>query len=538
MNDYSQPPSLFPLNLHWTVICNVTNRLAVQRTTFSFHRKENSMFRKLSLLLTHLVVLTLLLQPVASATSPGLIGSHPDFNATAAKEEGYWYSRYSMNYLTQLSGLGVRFTIDPALIAQMKPMADADPNDGDFVRWDEGSATVQAVYASGDPHYAQTFNEAVITSRLWDPATFDTTITSRAMGWTIVKEVEWAKQFHVDSHFGTPTDNFGAHWRFIGMILMVEAKAQFQYITQHLMNGQGLISNSDGTIDWSGQWVMLEALSDLGQALDAPHMPLSVTNRYSDPGAAATIRAAADNLFHQLLSRRPADAEELSLALQALTWYGSTANFIGDRAAAVGMIHRHGNELMRADTSTPTLKAFAIRGLIEAYRTTTNDRYLDGAANLFNALVAEYDVAHGRFTSQNSYTIDNIGTILGAVNSLKLFAGATVDQVMVETIFSGFFESSVNISGLIQSAPPKFVARDPFEQNDPNIYYGYPGLPVPPLAGPPFGIAPVLGTEVTWDGNQWQLTNGRFDSAGAMHAANEFIWFHNDEVNGFPVISN
>ncbi|MFQ6044375.1 MAG: hypothetical protein ACE5PV_26280 [Candidatus Poribacteria bacterium] len=26
----------------------------------------------------------------------------------------------------------------------------------------------------------------------------------------MIKEVEWAKQFHVDDHFGTPDDDFGA----------------------------------------------------------------------------------------------------------------------------------------------------------------------------------------------------------------------------------------------------------------------------------------------------------------------------------------
>jgi len=60
---------------------------------------------------------------------------------------------------------------------------------------------------------------------------------------------------------------------------------------------------------------------------------------------------------------------------------------------------------------------------------------------------------------------------------------------------------------------------------------------MPPMAGGDFGIAPVFATEVKWDGSQWSVTNGNFDSAGAMHASNEFIWFHNDEVNGFPEVS-
>ena len=35
---------------------------------------------------------------------------------------------------------------------------------------------------------------------------------------------------------------------------------------------------------------------------------------------------------------------------------------------------------------------------------------------------------------------------------------------------------------------------------------------------------------------QWTEIDRYFDTAGAMHAANEFIWLHHDEVNGFPEV--
>jgi len=112
-----------------------------------------------------------------------------------------------------------------------------------------------------------------------------------------------------------------------------------------------------------------------------------------------------------------------------------------------------------------------------------------------------------------------------------------VDQAKAEEIFTGFFESAVNMSGLQMSAPPKNVAKGVFEQDEPDIYYAYPGMAMPPMAGGEFGIAPVFATEVSWDGSQWGVTNSRFDAARAMHASNEFIWFHNDEVNGFPEVA-
>ncbi len=156
---------------------------------------------------------------------------------------------------------------------------------------------------------------------------------------------------------------------------------------------------------------------------------------------------------------------------------------------------------------------------------------------MFDDLAAEYDAAHGVFSSQDSYTVDNVAVIMGALNSIRLFGGDAVDQAKAEEIFTGFFESAVNMSSLQMSAPPKNVAKGAFEQDEPDIYYAYPGMPMPPMAGGEFGIAPVFATEVTWDGSQWSVTNARFDAAGAMHASNEFIWFHNDEVNGFPEVT-
>ena len=127
-------------------------------------------------------------------------------------------------------------------------------------------------------------------------------------------------------------------------------------------------------------------------------------------------------------------------------------------------------------------------------------KYLTAAADVFSGMAAEYDTASGVFSSQDTYTVDDVAVIMGAVNSLKLFGGSAVNQDKAEEIFTGFFESAVNLSGLQQSAPPKDVAKGTFEQDEPDIYYAYPGMPMPPMAGGDFGIAPVFATEVKWDG--------------------------------------
>lgn len=494
--------------------------------------------RKLNLFWSLLLVVSLLLPAAAFAQGTTLAGGNPDFDATAAEEEGYWYSRYSMSNLTMISGMGDVFMPDMAMIQQMIQMADANPNDGDTATPPLNAALLSTIYASGDPHFVQPIDMTMTDfgTMRWNPATFDKNVTSRAMGWTIIKEIEWAKQFHVDAHFGTPTDNFGAQWRFVGLVITAEAKMQAQYALQMLKNAQGLIANSDGAVDWAGQWVMLEALSDLAGTLSAPTMPHSATNRYADPNGAAMFRGAADMLFAALASRQPSDTEEYSLAVQALAWYAANTNNAANQAQALTLIGQYGDVLIGANKDDAARKAFAIRGLVEAYRLSNNAKYLTAAADVFQGLAAEYDPAHGIFSSQSSYTIDNVAVILGALNSLKLFGGAAVNQAKVEEIFTGFFESAINLSGMQLSVPPKDAAKGKFEQGDPDIYYAYPGLPMPPMAGGEFGVAPVFATEVRWADGKWSVANPRFDSAGAMHAANELIWFHNDEVDGFPVV--
>lgn len=178
-----------------------------------------------------------------------------------------------------------------------------------------------------------------------------------------------------------------------------------------------------------------------------------------------------------------------------------------------------------------------MRGLLEAYRVSGNAALLDSAVASYNALSADFNFSDGVFNSQHSYTIDNVGVIMGAINSAILFAGDKIDQTQADELFAAVYLNLVNKSGLQQSVPPLEVGKDKFEQEDPALYYGYPTIAMPPLAGGDFGVAPVFASEVTFQNGAWSVTNARFDSAGAMHTSNEFIWFHNDEVNGFPEVS-
>ncbi|HEB64444.1 MAG TPA: hypothetical protein ENJ02_02745 [Chloroflexi bacterium] len=456
------------------------------------------------------------------------------FDITAAEEEGYWYSRYNLGNLVMRSGMGVTFMPEMEMVQAMVQAADANPDDGDTAMPPVNPALLQAVYASGDPHYITKLDTADFATQRWNPDSFDATITTRAMGWTIIKESEWAKQFHVDNHFGTAEDDFGAQWRFVGMVLNAESKMQLQYAVQNMKNADGLFVNSDGTLDYAGNWVMLEAFSDVGNLLTLEQVPHSASNRYRNPDQGAMFLGAADMLFGALADRQPEGIEETSLAIQALAWYAADTANRDNVQPALDKIAAFGQALSAEEPANATENAFAIRGLMEAYRMTGDDAYLNAAAAAFDALSADFNPGHGIFDSQHTYTIDNVAVIMGALNSLRYYAGDAVDQTAVEDIFTTFYLNAVNKSGLQQSVPPIPVAKGTFEQDEPPIFYGYPTIPKPPMAGGDYGIAPVFATEVTFDMGAWTVTDGNFDAAGAMHAANEFIWFHNDEVNGFP----
>lgn len=475
------------------------------------------------------LVLALTVGLVGSAQ---LVGQNPDFDSVAAEEEAYWYSRYNLGHLTMRSGMGETFMPDAAMVEMMIQAADADPDDGDTATPATNAALLQTVYAEGDPHWTQEPNPMDFATLRWDEATFDKAVTGSAIGWTIIKELEWAKQFHVDAHFGQPTDPFGAQWRFVGIVMVAMPKMQAQ--SWMALHEQGTVQ----MVDKSDPYVMLAALSDLAQVLEAETLPHSASNRYRDPEGEALFLAEADKQFDRVkgMPSEEMNTKELALAIQGLAWFAAVTHDPDRQDQALQLVADLGKELIMAKKATATQKGYVIRGLIEAYRLTNSTMYQLPAVQAFDSLAAEYDSTHGVFTSQSTYTIDDVAAIIGGLNAIKLFGG--VDESEVEKIFAGFFESAVNLSGLQQAVPPKEASKGDFELDEPDIFYGYPTLPLPREAGGEFGIAPVFATSVTFDSEteNWTAIDRRFDTAGAMHAANEFIWLHHDEVNGFPEV--
>ncbi|MFC2078055.1 hypothetical protein ACFLTM_04530 [Candidatus Bipolaricaulota bacterium] len=481
--------------------------------------------------LGYLVITTALIAVTGIVGLGQTIGANPDFDLTAAEEEAYWYSRYNLGHLTMRAGMGDVFMPNPEMVEMMISIADADPDDGDTVSPPVNPALLRTVYAGGDPHWMQTADPADFATMRWDPESFDRRITGSALGWTIVKELEWAKQFHIDAHFGVPEDDFGAQWRFTGLVLTAMAKMQAAaWMDLHAAGEMVMVDDAD-------PFVMLMAISNLAQLLGAEAMPHSDSNRYLDLEVAKMFRRVADEQFDRVIamSTKEMSVKELSTAAQGLVWYAAATRDAKRQALALERIEALGLQLIAAPKNSAADIGYALRGMMEAYRVTGCVECLHASFDLLEELAVDFDEEHGIFRSQTTYTIDDVAAIVGGLNAVRLFGDA--DNRMVNRMLAGFFEGVVNLSGLQRSVPPIDSGKSLFEQDDPVIFYGYPGIPLPGEVDK-FGAAPVFAASVTFDldEGEWIEIDEGFDTAGAMHAANEFIWLHADEVNGFPIV--
>jgi len=484
----------------------------------------------------------------AVALVAGLIGLFPmqlaaqdaGFSSTDAEEEGYWYSRYNLGNLTMRSGMGD--IAMPEKDVMMKAIAavdaDFDPaqmmagnmayGDGDHVAPPANVAPLSTVYKAGDPHYTTAFDGADFGTQRWDPAKMDTRLTGLANGFTILKEAEWARQFHVDDHFGTPSSDFGAYWRFVGMMMNMNAKMQ----AGSFLRNMGAYDLSNG-----GDAVMLIALADLADMLAVDHLAHSeVPNRYQDTAMAKMVENATFTLFQKVEAGTPADIRGQSLAIQSLVWYAAKTASPDHKARAMHKLAALASDLQGATPATAAEQAYLLRGLIDAKRTLgISDGTIRSVGGQF---IDGFNTQTGGFDNQSVYSIDDVGAIMGALNALRIFETADVDADAVNEVFTSFWEHAVNIGGLQQSAPPLTAVKSPFEyEGEPATFFRYnDSQPMPPMAGGEFGIAPVFATSVALGEGAWSVKDPMSDTAGAMHAANEMIWFHYDEINGFPVV--
>lgn len=477
--------------------------------------------------------------PAAKATTPsgtrsavqidfsspsGINGADAEFSYSAMVWQGYWLSRDHFGPLVMGSGMGIPF--EPPMEMVTAAMQMVGSNEGGMPFLPENIFPLQAIFRSGDTALTTDMTKLAPTDfsalRL-DPATFDEVVGVEGQAQLMLKESQWARNFHDDSHFGSPESNFGAQQRFLGMMVSMLAQMQGQYAMTELMDpATGLYRDSDGTLDYRGNWTMLQTLSDIAGLTGDESL------RYYNPDSHRMFAMAASQLFTALADRAPETAEEFGSAVRALSYLAWTTDDDATRTGALDRIAEVAAEWTDAGHADgdPAERSAALVGLLAALHATGDEDLLGAVEAHWRALVDDFDAKSGAFTSTSVYSVDDVAWIIGGLNSL-VQVGPDGLRAPAAQMLVAFYEATLDQSGLQLSAPP---GRDgamagEFEKDLPSIvYYHGRNTPPPPMAGGDFGRLMLPASEISFEDGAWKVTDTRFESAGGMHLANELNW--------------
>lgn len=452
------------------------------------------------------------------APGSGILGGDPEFGPAAMVWQGYWLSRDHFGPFVMASGMGIPFEPPMEMVQTGMQMVAQNPDDP--VNLPQNMMPLQAVFASGsstllnDP---REFDPLDFEGQRLDPSTFDETVGVRGQAETMLKESQWAHNF-ANAHFGTPDGDFGAQQRFMGVMVSMLSQMQGRYAMENLLDMEdGLYRDSDGDLDYTGNWVMLHALSDIS-------LITGEGSPYQNPDSHTMFEDAATRLFQSLEDRDPESPMEAAAAIRALAYRSWTAE---EPAIADGALEKAretaNGQLVGLSTDDVVEQAAAIAGLVAVADATGDDQYLDAADTLFQSLSDDFDPAVGVFNSKDVYNVHEVAWIMGGLNFL-LQKGSEESNDQALDMLLAFYESTISLGGMQLSAPPgkNGAMAGEFEKNLPSVVYYHPAdTPPPPVAGK----LPVPAEEITWDGNAWSVSSDRLDSGGAMHLANELNWF-------------
>ncbi len=445
----------------------------------------------------------------------GIDGGDPDFDLGTLVWQGYWLSRDHFGPFVMASGMGIPF--EPPMDMMMSAMQMVAQNPEDVPAVPTNMVPLQAIFAAGDSDLAndpRDYEPLDFEAFRLLPESFDRTVSVRGQAQTMLKESQWAHTF-ASAHFGSPTDDFGAQQRFMGVMVNMLAQMQAQYAMKNLMGEDGLYRDANSGVDYIGNWVMLHALSDLAG--------LSADGRYANPDVQPLFEKAATDLFHALDNRNPESAQEAAAATRALVYRASTASDPSVRDAAIARARSIAERELtdyRADDIVGI--SAAIAGLITVAATDDVARYRDAADALFTKLSGDFDGVHGVFRSKDVYNVDDVAWIIGGLNWLLQQGNAETREAAGDMLLA-FYESTISLAGMQLSAPPGKTGAmsSPWEGTLPSALYYHPANTPPPAMA---GKLPVPAEEIRWDGGAWEVTSDRFVPGGAMHLANELNW--------------
>ncbi|MBI4306345.1 MAG: hypothetical protein HY678_08495 [Chloroflexi bacterium] len=453
-------------------------------------------------------------QQAPEVQGSGIEGGDPEFSRGALVWQAYWLSRDHFGPFVMASGAGIPFEPPMDMLQAAMQMVGQNPNDRIVVP--QNMAPLQAVYKSGSPALANDpmkFDPMDFHGMRLKPETFDTTVSVRGQAETMLKESQWAHNF-ANPHFGTPTSDFGAQQRFMGVMVNMLAQMQAQYAMKVLMGPDGLYRDSDGTLDYAGNWVMLHALSDIaGLAASGPYM---------NPDMVPMFDKLATDLMNALASRAPEDAREAAAAIRALAYRASTAQNQDVKKAALDRASEIAESLKTRSSVDVVEEAAAVAGLIAAGSGLGEDDYIAATNGVLARLLGDFDPKYGVFNSKDTYSADDVAWIIGGFSS-AFQRGPEAAREGAGRALHAFYEATISLAGMQLSAPPgkDGAMAGEWEKNLPApVFYHPANTPPPPMAGK----LTVPAEEIKWDGKSWKVTSDRFVAGGAMHLANELNW--------------
>lgn len=428
---------------------------------------------------------------------------------TVIENQAYWFSRYNLNALTLMSGLGDRLT--PPL---EKRKAIADAVGFDLSQLPKNPYLLASVYASGELYFTQPGDFGDLSTLNWDRATLDKTLLPATQALVMIKAVDKALR---SRYHETPKD------KFIAKIQLEEAKAMGRLLEEKLKTPAGLyvpLSAEGSTAEARplDQIAVLWAYAKLAVNLGDQSFTL-----YYEPDLADQYQELATQVFDQRGAQPPTTLTAKALALEAYGWHFVATG----EQAALDRVVQLAQDLSQLEARTATEVGLRIRGLSEGGRLLDKKGLFEIATQSFEKdLEALWDEAVGVYApvqgaTTYEYTPFDVGAILGAVNSLRRHpeAGDGLRELTNER-YMVFFENAVIRSGMQFAHAIPLAVNPKYLEQYPREYFTAPSVPLSIEAGGRYGYGgcPMYLSQVSYEG-EWKQPTGRFETVPGMFLA-------------------
>jgi hypothetical protein len=463
-----------------------------------------------------------------------------------AQEEALWYSVANVLALSQGSGMGIPSD------------KKRESKSGAEVPLLENPAPLKAIFKNGDPHLTQPFQQHDLSTWRWSESSFDRQLTPQAQGWTIIAEAECAKWFSLTENTESLPMDLRREWLKNSLLLWNSAREQCDFAFDSLRNDQGLfaLAAEPGSVIITDSGANLEDQACMLWAVcDVAGIARRVGSLLQDKDELQVSLERADELFHiivkdheSLLDASVNKVQARAVAVSALIWYANVTENEDLQAGALRLMRAFADDLVKAQDKNEAVgetlidAACALCALVDAFRITRLKTYAECAAKVTDFIESQWSKTPGFYfqtplAKEITYNVDDVGTILGALNRSRLFLKGRVNRELLDLRIRGFFGDVVNKSGLQMSMPSIDFLPNWLRQREPSVHFRNDSVPLPSEAGGSYGIAPVFAGEIGYDlqSDTWsrEMT---FEAQAAMRACCEFIWLNHDIVNGFPEI--